>query len=202
MSPIEVIYQQECLNDDKIILRPEGLFLKAYEHSAFLLSVYVKAFKPTKRVFKSLGHEIVSVGFPKSSFEKYMKGFEFIVGSGGEIVCTSVSRLDFVAYNTWKNSLPLKSDVPKPSTEGERIKVYIDAYSLLIELFSLLVNVPKDYKRTLAGDIERKMLDMVRMIALANETREHDLRIGHIAEVSCKAEDVKLLITKFSDNIY
>jgi len=58
MGPIQVIYQQECINIDKMVLRPEGLFLKAYEHSAFLLSVNVKAFKPSKSFFKSLGEEV------------------------------------------------------------------------------------------------------------------------------------------------
>jgi len=77
MSPIKDIYEEEFLNHDMIILRPEGAFLKAYEHSAYLLGLSIKTFKPTKRLFKKLGAEIVSVGFPKSSFEKYMSGRKF-----------------------------------------------------------------------------------------------------------------------------
>jgi len=199
MGPIQVIYQQECINTDKIILRPEGMFLKAYEHSAFLLSVNVKAFKPSKRVFKSLGEEVVSVGFPKGSFEKYMKGFEFIVGTGGEYICDSPIKFDFPAFVTWKNQLPLKSDVPKPSSEGERIKVYVDAYSLLIEIFDLLVNVPKDFKRTLVPEIEKDMLVIVKSVSLANGSKDSLQRIGHISDAVDRAENIKLLIRILSD---
>jgi len=54
MSPIKDIYEEEFFNHSKIILRPEGAFLKEYEHSAYLLGLSTKTFKPTKRFFQEV----------------------------------------------------------------------------------------------------------------------------------------------------
>ncbi len=50
----------------------EGMFWRAYERSAFALVKQVHPFKPIKRAYKALGGgELVYVGFPMSSEEKF-----------------------------------------------------------------------------------------------------------------------------------
>jgi len=54
-----------------IILHREGLFYVAYEHSAWLFHNFVQNFKTKKTFVKSVGGEVVSLGFPASSLERF-----------------------------------------------------------------------------------------------------------------------------------
>lgn len=59
----------------QIRLWAEGNFYRAYEWSAWLCVRYIRQFKVTKRYIKSVKAEMVFVGFPKSSLEKfYLEG--------------------------------------------------------------------------------------------------------------------------------
>lgn len=55
-----------------IHLWADGTFYRAYEWSAWLCVRYVRSFKATKRIVKSIGADMVFVGFPQSSLEKYL----------------------------------------------------------------------------------------------------------------------------------
>jgi hypothetical protein len=54
----------EMGNVNHIHLYREGLFMKAYNVSAFLFQKHVKPFRPVKKFIKSAGGEIVLIGFP------------------------------------------------------------------------------------------------------------------------------------------
>ena len=98
----------EAGNTDRIILYKEGLFWKAYERSAYILCMQVKAFKPTKRSLKSLGGaEIVSVGFPWKYEEKYVGALEREQSGDERLTLVAASAIDPADFENWKALLPL-----------------------------------------------------------------------------------------------
>jgi len=68
MTPAWKIYSKESTNRTVIILCPERMFYRAYEQSAYLVCKSIKEFKSTKRFYKNIGQEIVSIAFPKDTY--------------------------------------------------------------------------------------------------------------------------------------
>lgn len=67
----------EANNTDRIALYREGLFWKAYERSAYALCTQVRAFKPTRKILKTLaGGDIVSIGFPTHAADRILAGLQ------------------------------------------------------------------------------------------------------------------------------
>ena len=61
---VKEIAESEKENRGSIILRREGMFLRAYERSAMLFVENVANFQLQKKYFKSLDGELVYLGFP------------------------------------------------------------------------------------------------------------------------------------------
>ena len=97
---------------DSVIGYVEGNFIRFYEHSAYLL-VQRHGLKPTKRVYKNVGVEVVSVGFPKTSHDKYLPGG--IYEPADDTWTAVVAVQPPVSYEEWKASVPLT--VPDPKEE-------------------------------------------------------------------------------------
>jgi hypothetical protein len=66
MATIKQILEIEDSNINHIHLFKEGLFLKAYQHSAYLFYTTVKPFKPVLKYFKVAQRNLVLLGFPSS----------------------------------------------------------------------------------------------------------------------------------------
>ena len=71
MSNLSEILQNECTNTHILYFYREGVFYKAYEHSAYLFVKHVKPFQVKKRMVKSVKQEVVSIGFPINSLTNY-----------------------------------------------------------------------------------------------------------------------------------
>lgn len=75
MPSINEILENESQNNGSfILLYPEGMFYKAYERSAWLACMYLGNLLVKKRYIKKVQQDVVSVGFPKSSIEKWAGG--------------------------------------------------------------------------------------------------------------------------------
>ncbi len=74
MSDVKSILSLEASNQYVIHLHKEGLFYVAYERSCYAFHRYIKPFKLAKRFVKSVGQEVVKLGFPVSSLEKLIGG--------------------------------------------------------------------------------------------------------------------------------
>ena len=68
--------------DNEIILHREGVFYIAYEHSAWLFSVVLHCFKVKKVYVKCVAQDVVSIGFPMASLERYVAGCKVNEGEG------------------------------------------------------------------------------------------------------------------------
>lgn len=70
--------EAERQDEPLILLYMEGIFWKAYEQSAMRFAKEVKAYKLQKRFIKTVNREVVSMGFPNSSLQEVLKGWEFV----------------------------------------------------------------------------------------------------------------------------
>ena len=61
----EIISCEES-NADSIYLYREGIFMKAYERSAFFAHTLIHEFKLSKRYIKTVNMDVISLGFPVS----------------------------------------------------------------------------------------------------------------------------------------
>ena len=60
------IISRESQNEDSIYMYCEGMFMKAYERSAFFAHTLIDEFKLSKRFIKTVNMDVISLGFPKS----------------------------------------------------------------------------------------------------------------------------------------
>lgn len=77
MAEIKTILDCEACRTDpatwrRLHLHKEGLFYRAYNWSAWLMSNHLqRSIKINKKVLKATGQEFVYVGFPVSSLERF-----------------------------------------------------------------------------------------------------------------------------------
>ncbi len=103
---VKDIAESENQNRRSIILRREGMFLRAYERSAMLFVENVAKFQLQKKYFKSLDGELVYLGFPaqnlkipleKAGIEREYNADDKVIVLGG-----FESETDFEG---WKSSI-------------------------------------------------------------------------------------------------
>jgi len=200
MSPIELIYNEELQNLDTVILRLEGVFYKAYEHSAYILSTNVKPFKPNKKLYKRFGKEIVSVGFPKASLEKYMSGRNLEFLDNGVVRVIFDSKIDFTAFELWKQNIPLNVSLAnEDNTCSDRIQVYADAYDFFLRIHNEVVNISNISKQILGKDIESNAFTLIKLIHKANLQKDYDLRVQIIDSALELIDEVGLTLRILKD---
>lgn len=104
------IYQTEQSNVHSIHLYLEGIFYKGYEHSAYLFIKHIQHFQIKSRYVKTVGKDIVSIGFPKQSLDRLFSGriLETITDDSGnqiEVICRVDEKgLSEEDFTVWKQS--------------------------------------------------------------------------------------------------
>lgn len=112
MAQIKEILQAEQKNDGSFIrLYAEGIFYKAYERSAWMACRVLHPFMVKKRAVRKVGQEVVSVGFPKTSFQKWA-GERQVEDAGDESVLIHLSEdervpFDEKEFEAWKSEVTL-----------------------------------------------------------------------------------------------
>jgi hypothetical protein len=121
MSIQEITTQEDC-NTGEIHLHKEGVFWKAYQQSAYLFTQEVKAFNTSKRLVKSVGRVVVSLGFPQNALGKYFNKKQLTEVDEKQLLITgySLRRED---YQQWLESLPLtERSASERQSENEQMK--------------------------------------------------------------------------------
>ena len=98
----EILQRESAKQPEEVVCFEEGLFLRAYEESAWRLAMRY-GLKPSKRIVKTAGCEVVSVGFPTSSRVKYLGEVPVVDGCA---VCRLPLENGEVGFDEWKNALP------------------------------------------------------------------------------------------------
>lgn len=99
-TTIVQILENEQENTDRIHLYREGLFLKAYQRSAFQFHTHVKPFRAVKKFYKSTDCNVVMLGFPSSNLERVFPDGNYEQAEDGHIV-VACPPLDERAYEAW-----------------------------------------------------------------------------------------------------
>ena len=136
MPKIEEILQQERgrnqQKNDRVWLYKEGTFWRAYEKSAYQLHQQF-GLKPLKRHIKAVKQDIVYVGFPASSWQKFFTQEQPTTEKQCAIlVCSTINELDF---EQWKTQLPYAEKTTKAP-------VLIEATNPQQEVIDKLINFP------------------------------------------------------------
>ena len=141
------ILSLEDTNADKIYLFREGVFLKAYEHSAFLCHTHVHPFKLSRRFIKSVNRHVISLGFPEASLKKWLWAYPVKVISEKQLVCEIGQKVDEVAYLQWEEMASVSAnpgDRFTPHTSLiEKTPLWKTAYDFLNQIMDLSVHFSK-----------------------------------------------------------
>lgn len=196
MPTIKEILQEEGNRESGwIVLFLEGKFWKAYERSAYVLTMLYN-FKPSKRFIKLVGEEVISVGFPNEQLQKYLAGA--VLEDGGKR-CRSIVSLPFdeMAFREWKSSTRIKEPKPKapavleipeewkPKTQvfrEENLPVFKMVYDLLLHLFHETQKMGKDYRYTLGEDLKHTLLRVEVCVYHANTEKDTQRKMNYIGE--------------------
>ena len=113
-----------------IYLFPEGTFYRAYEWSAWLCLRYFTELKVTHRLLKR-GGDIIFVGFPLTSFDRYTPQGAVVSLSGDKSIEMTLPAQAFApdidmeslwkSFEDWKRCQPM-TEASKKKVEEERIR--------------------------------------------------------------------------------
>lgn len=141
------ILNLEDTNADKIYLFREGVFLKAYEHSAFLCFTYVHPFKLSRRFIKSVNRHVISLGFPELSLKKWLWAYPVNQVTDKLLVCETGHKVEEVAYQNWAEMASVAAnpgDRYTPHTSLiEKTPLWKTAYDFLNHVMDLSVHFSK-----------------------------------------------------------
>jgi hypothetical protein len=107
-SIIEKIHHN---SSNEIKLYKEGVFWIAYEQSAYYLA-QKKGYKATKKLVKSIGREVVSIGFPPNAYDSVIRVLPVLRVEAKDPSSRIIylrEEVDLDAFQLWKSSLALRS---------------------------------------------------------------------------------------------
>ena len=141
MTQQEILGREDA-GSNEIRLYLEGIFWKAYEYSAYRFTFGICAFSPKKKYIKTVGQEMISIGFPMDSLKKHSALFDLVSQSEKECVIVPKNLMPTKPFEEWKASIPLWDGNPapasvetavqqqQPQTEAEKIVDEIRRYNL------------------------------------------------------------------------
>lgn len=110
MTIQEKLQAEQSRPDGTILFFGEGSFYKAYQESAWLACSLLHRFKAFRRFVRRVGCEVVYVGFPKSSLEKFVAGRRYEMKDDTVLVYLNDDEPEFSEdYASWLASIPITS---------------------------------------------------------------------------------------------
>ena len=110
MTIQEKLDSEQSRPDRTILFLGEGNFYKAYQESAWLACSLLHRFKTFRRFVRKAGCEVVYIGFPKSSLEKFVAGRRYEMKGDTVQVYLNDDKPELSEdYATWLASIPIIS---------------------------------------------------------------------------------------------
>lgn len=177
VTTIAQIVEAESKNTDKINLYREGLFLKAYNHSAFLFQKHVRSFRPVRKYYKSVGADVVMLGFPSGNLPAVFPGADFEANDDSH-VCVACSEINLKEYSIWFDAVQPAPEKPKKETKRTAIQPATEfSAGLSVRLFES----EKDFITTPGRSIIEKVAEELETFPIENSTpMECMLFLSHI----------------------
>lgn len=144
MTTKEII-QLERDHIGHLVLHREGLFIKAYEESAFRLSAIRqeatgKPLKATRRFIRPVGRDIISVGLPVEAAASLLSS-RTKVRETSSLTIYDDSIVDEATFMQWRESVPLKE---RPEGKQKARKGAEATLAQMIAGFDLAGSTPID----------------------------------------------------------
>ena len=143
---ISEILELESKNRD-ITLHKEGLFWRAYEHSAYLFVKQIKEYNLTKKFYKNVNQEVVYLGFPQNSLLKIeaicQKLKLNVTTTNKQVKISGFEGENFEKFSQWKDSIPILSRIDNKNDDGiiEKIKRFNTVNKTPIECQQFIVEL-------------------------------------------------------------
>jgi len=134
-----------------VYLHFEGSFWKAYERSAYLLATRLKKnYTVLRKESKTLGRDILYVGFPQSVFEKITVGYIVVLHNEKLAEIKLTVPLSIIDFDSWRDSQEIEQAsrvlLTAQSNSIESTPVYKNAYDILMQSILIAENVSKNCK--------------------------------------------------------
>ena len=196
MTKLEICAIEDA-NPGQVNLYPEGSFYKAYQISAWLLCTKVHPFKVSARPLKGLEGQLVSIGFPQSSLDKFSAGLTVAENpSGGGKILIFSELIDFCGYEEWRSGFAAGPPLGRMEASFNSLPVYGLAYRLAVEATEMAARLERNYRYSLGEDIRVGVKKAVLSITLAGRGEEREANV-HTAGISML--DVQLSLRLLSD---
>ena len=147
MTQKEIIdIEQE--NTGYVNLHLEGTFYKAYEQSAFAFCTRIKAYNVLRKESKTLGRDILYVGFPQSTLDKVLNRQMFTRVDEKTVRVTLSTPIDGNEFLVWRDAQEVEQASRAMLTPYSRVienaPVYKTAYDVLTQITLISKNISKN----------------------------------------------------------
>lgn len=119
----------ESTEQPLIRLHLEGMFWKAYEQSALRFLREIKAYKVLKKQVKSLGGDVVTLGFPSAKLEEVLNGREYTRIGDKEITVPSQVVFTQEEFNEWKRGVAMQMEAVMPKSRSPNADTGFSTFS-------------------------------------------------------------------------
>lgn len=105
----------------------QGVFWVCYEQSAYAMFME-KGYKPTLKMMKKLGIEVVSVGFPQDAMDKWKKETPWTITEDQSTKCSFLlsDAVSYEDFSHWKLTLPKMTVLPKTNIKETKALTSIE----------------------------------------------------------------------------
>ena len=146
MTQKEIIEREEG-NTSFIWLYLEGTFWKAYERSAYAFHSRVKEFRVLRKESKTLGRDILYLGFPQTAFERNTASLLLKSIDEKTVYATLPMPIDENEFLVWRDAQEVKiasQALITPYTSViEKAPVYKEAYDILSQVILVSPNISR-----------------------------------------------------------
>ncbi|MDR1563055.1 MAG: hypothetical protein LBS54_08280 [Dysgonamonadaceae bacterium] len=105
-------------NSMTVYLFREGVFWIAYEQSAWAVS-QVKQLKPTRKLVKAVGCDVVSVGFPDSALDTVAKHFENVEKVANRVTMKTQKPANMESFEAWRAEINIRHTTAPAISQNE-----------------------------------------------------------------------------------
>lgn len=124
------IIHKEDITGNSINLYREGLYWRAYEQSAYRFVVGINSYKPSKRAFKAIDGEIISIRVRAKSLEKFAASFNVLSSDEEQMVIEPNVIIEMLSFERWKENVSLTKMGSKAS-QGQSMATFYDKEELI-----------------------------------------------------------------------
>ena len=191
------IIERENQNVDSIWLYREGMFMKAYERSAFFAHTFIHEFKLSKRYIKTVNMDVISLGFPEQTIPKWLNGYVYEWEQDGLLRCHMRKVFDEVEFHNWKEVVRVNvGDRFTPHTAViEKSPLYKVTYDLMTQVFDFSAHISKNVANPLGfrlKDLAYKLCYSVRVLYdVADRDAHIDAALEYCSEIKFALQVLK-----------